>query len=258
MVAARLRVLASNGLVGAVLVSMVLVMFIGWRNTALVVWGMPVAYGGALAAMYLNGTTISVVSTFALLLVIGIIVDDAIVIVENVQRHLELGKDRVQAALDGTSEVFGAVLSATITTCLAFGTLYSMDGVMGQVMQIVPTVVILSLAASLVEAFFVLPGHLAHYAEERRDVRENLPTRALKRAYEPIVRWATRPRWRGVVLIAMGSLLAGIFAPTIMRRSLNTPGNPVFAFVNIDMPASSAQATRVVLRDLDDHRGGFG
>lgn len=253
MVQHRLNVLLSNGLVGLGLVALVLVAFIGRRNALLVMWGMPVAYLGAVCALYLTGNTISVVSTFGLLLVTGIIVDDAVVIVENVQRHLEMGKPRMKAALDGTSEVLGAVFSATLTTCLAFAPLLLLEGTVGRVMRIIPVVVILSLAASLLEAFFVLPGHLAHYAEEQDSEQANGPTVWLRRVYRPIVEWVTEPGRRGKALLMIVGLTLLFMTPGIvMKKSLSAPGRPVFAFVDIDLPPSSSMSqTSEVLADVE-------
>ncbi|MGC6513089.1 MAG: efflux RND transporter permease subunit [Myxococcota bacterium] len=255
LVQSRLRTLGSNGLVGIVLVGALLVLFIGGRNTALVIWGMPVAYLGAVAMMDVFGVTANVVSTFGLLVVTGIIVDDAIVIVENVQRHLEMGKGRVQAALDGTTEVSGAVFAATLTTCLAFAPLLMLEGAVGRVMRFIPLVVILSLVASLFEAFFVLPGHLAHHAEEQDGTRENLPTRMLKRGYEPVLRWVTRGRNRYMALVGVVvALMATLSLATMMKLSLTTKGEPVFALVNIDLaPGSSVEQTEAVVRRMEQH-----
>ena len=249
----RLNILGSNGGVGIGLVALVLVVFIGLRNALLVVWGMPVAYLGAVAAMYAGGTTINVVSTFGLLLVTGIIVDDAIVIVENVQRHLEMGKGRVDAALDGASEVVGAVFAASLTTCLAFAPLLMLEGTVGRVMRIIPTVVILSLIASLFEAFVVLPGHLAHHAREHDAQQENLPTRLLKRAYAPVLEALTHRRARWPALLGLALVLLGSLSlAAVMKKSLTTPGNPVFAFIDVDLPASTdVEVTRSLVRDLE-------
>ncbi len=259
MVRSRLETLAMNGLAGAVLVGLVLVVFIGLRNALLVLWGLPVAYLGAVVMMQGTGTSVNVVSTFGLLLVTGIVVDDAIVVVENVQRHLELGKDRLTAAVDGTLEVAPAVVAAVATTCLAFAPLLMLGGTVGQVMAFVPTVVILSLLASLFEALVVLPGHLAHHAEEAPAVaseegpRDNPATRWVKRLYAPVLRVSTRPQWRWPVLGLLTLFVVGALGlSTVMRRSLTTAGNPVFAFVNVDLaPGSDRDETTRVVRAVE-------
>jgi multidrug efflux pump subunit AcrB len=250
----RLRILASNALIGIALVSLCLALFIGFRNTLLVIWGMPVAYMGALLLMYMLGVSLNVVSTFALLLVTGIIVDDAVIIVENVQRHLEMGKDRVEASIDGTKEVFGAVFASTLTTCLAFAPLLMLEGTVGRVMSIVPSVVIFSLVASLLEAFFILPGHLSHHAKERTGEGEgNRLTRWIQERFRPVIVLITRPWMRYFTLAALIVGLIGVFSLTTkMRTSLTTEGHPYFVLVNIDLPeGSDIQSTEEVLRRVE-------
>lgn len=256
----RIETLAINGLAGGVLVGLALVVFIGMRNALLVLWGLPVAYLGAVAMMYLTGTSVNVVSTFGLLLVTGIVVDDAIVVVENVQRHLEQGKNRLQAAYDGTVEVAPAVLAAVSTTCLAFAPLLMLGGTVGQVMAYVPTVVILALVASLFEALVVLPGHLAHHAQEHRGgaqgesaPAENTATRWVKAVYKPVLRFSTHRRWRWPVLgMLVVFVLGALSLSLVMRKSLTTAGNPVFAFINVDLaPGSDREATTGVVRQVE-------
>ncbi|MCB9664095.1 MAG: efflux RND transporter permease subunit [Alphaproteobacteria bacterium] len=236
----RLQVLGSSGAVGLVLVALVLGAFVGRRNAALVVWGMPVAYLGAIAALYAVGQSMNLISMFGLLLVTGILVDDAVVIVENVQRHLEQGRDRVTATVEGTLEVLPAVVAATLTTCLSFAPLLLLEGLIGRVMRIVPIVVILSLIASLFEAFVILPGHLAHHAQETEAGHDNAPTRWLRAAYTPLLRTVTLPRWRaatlvGVLLVVLGA--GGLLG--VMRLTLTSPGHPVLAIVQVRLPPSS-------------------
>jgi multidrug efflux pump subunit AcrB len=249
----RIQILALNGLVGVLLVAGCLVLFVGRRNALLVLWGMPVAYLGAVGLIAASGNTVNVISTFALLLVTGIIVDDAVIIVENVQRHLEQGKDRLTAALDGTTEVAGAVGASTLTTCLAFAPMAMLEGAVGRVMAIIPAVVIFSLGASLLEAFFILPGHLAHYARERGERGENRATRALKRLYSPAVQALTHPRTRWIALGGLGLAFGGVVALTgLMRTTLTTPGLPYYALVNLDLPPSATLAqTRAALESVE-------
>lgn len=254
MVSQRLWILGSNGVVGLLLVMGVLVIFVGLRSALLVSWGVPVAYAGALAAMYVGGVTINVVSTFGFLLVIGIIVDDSVVIVENVQRHLEMGKSRALAAIDGTAEVAPAVLAATLTTSFAFAPLLMLEGTVGRVMRIIPLVVILALAASLVEAFFILPGHMGQHGQERPGGEpDNAATRWVRAVYAPVVDAVTRRGRRLITLAVLAVAVLGCLGlGAVMRRSLTTPGNPVYAFINIDLPAASdPESTRAVLRGVE-------
>ncbi|MFH1129858.1 MAG: efflux RND transporter permease subunit, partial [Pseudomonadota bacterium] len=154
-VESALTTLYSNGLLGMVLVLLVLWIFLGARNAILAALGIPVALLGAAIVMYLMGITVSSVALFALILCVGIVVDDAIVILENVYRHLEKGKPALQAALDGTHEVMWPVISSVLTTMAAFLPLLMMTGIMGKFFSIIPKVVVAALAASLLEALFI-------------------------------------------------------------------------------------------------------
>ncbi len=249
----RLAALAGNGFMGLVLVALLLGAFVGIRNGLLVVWGMPVAYLGALAAMHVAGISLNLISMFALLLVTGMIVDDAVVIVENAQRHLEMGKERLQAAIDGTAEVFSAVLASSLTTCLAFAPLLMLEGLVGRVMRIIPIVVVLALAASLLEAFFILPGHFAHYGRRDAGPDENAPTRFVRRLYEPVLHRITRRSWRWPSMVGLVVfVLASISLVAVMRLSLSTPGRPVFAYFELTMAPSAGRAgTADALRQLE-------
>ncbi len=249
----RLRVLGQNGLAGLALVAATLWFFIGGRSAMIVLWGVPVAFLGAFGLMQVAGHTVNIISTFALLIVTGIVVDDAVIIVENVRRHLELGKERLQAVADGTREVFGAVFSSTATTCLAFAPMAMLDGAVGRVMSIIPAIVFFALAASLFEAFIVLPGHLAEHAP-RSAPGEAGPIRALKRLYAPLLDHLVAPRRRYVAFATLVVLFAGILgAGSLLRRTLQTEGSPYWYLVNVDLPPSADLADTVdTVQRLDE------
>jgi multidrug efflux pump subunit AcrB len=166
-----LGTLYSNGLIGMLLVLAILWFAIGSRNAVLAALGIPTALLGAGVAMYVMDISVSIVSLFALILCVGIVVDDAIVIIENVYRHLELGKRPRRAAIDGTREVMWPVISSVLTTVAAFLPLLIMVGIMGKFFSIIPKVVAVALAASLVEALIILPSHMADFGRVRPQTR---------------------------------------------------------------------------------------
>ncbi len=249
----RLGGLARNAALGLLGVALLLTIFVGGRNALLVFWGVPVAFLGTAAAMYGAGLSINLLSVFALLLVTGIVVDDAVVIVENVQRHLEAGKSRLEAALSGSVEVIPPVLAATLTTCLAFAPLLMLEGMVGRAMRIIPLVVVVCLLASLIEAFIILPGHLAHYGPKEAPPYAERASLAIRRFYEPLLLWVTERRRRLPVLGVMGAFLAvALVVFGGMRLTLTTPGRPVFAVFELDMvPSTSAEGTRGAVRALE-------
>lgn len=158
----RTRLLAENALAGIILVLLFLSLFLNTRLAFWVAFGLPVAFLGMfIFAPYAN-VTINVLSLFGMIIVIGILVDDGIVIAENIYQHYEKGKTPVQAAIDGTMEVLPPIVSAITTTVIAFGIFLFLDGRIGNFFSEVSVIVILTLVVSLVEALIILPAHLAH------------------------------------------------------------------------------------------------
>ncbi|HHB78263.1 MAG TPA: efflux RND transporter permease subunit [Saprospiraceae bacterium] len=170
----RTQLLAKNGMYGVLLVLLFLALFL---NTKLAFWvaaGMPIAFFGMFAVVAYMGVTINVLSLFGMIIVIGVLVDDGIVIGENIYHHFEKGKGPIEAAVDGAMEVSAAVFSAVLTTMIAFSTFYFLDGRIGTFFGEVATVVLLTLGISMVEAFLILPAHIAHSgALVRKDVKQN-------------------------------------------------------------------------------------
>lgn len=161
-VQSRLEMLATNGVQGLILVFVLLAVFLELRLAFWVALGIPVALLGTCAVLYFSGHTMNLLTSFAFLMVLGILVDDGIVIGENIYEHRQLGKTRVQAAIDGTLEVFPSVLTSVLTTVIAFLPLMYVSGVMGKFIAVMPIAVIAALLISLAEAISSLPCHLAH------------------------------------------------------------------------------------------------
>jgi multidrug efflux pump subunit AcrB len=241
----RLRTVLVNGLSGAVLVVVVLALVAGFRQALLALWGMPISYLLATFLMDKTGMTINVISTFGLLIATGIIVDDAIVVIENTQRHLEMGKSRIQAAIDGGKEVMLPVTVAVATTCFAFMPLTMVGGTMGRVMKILPLAVIFCLLGSLVEAIFILPGHLAHFAS--KDAAEGRTARLaerMKAIYRPVLDLALRLRWVVALAVLIG-FVGTLALATKMPFQYTAPGKPTELSISYRLPAGvSREATQ--------------
>ena len=158
----RIELLSTNGLIGFVLVLVFLSLFLHPSLAGWVAVAIPISFAGMfiLAAFY--GITLNVISLFGMIIVIGILVDDGIVIAENIYQHKERGKEPVQAAIDGTMEVLPAVFSAIMTTVVAFSLFFLLDGRMGDFFPQMGFVVIGTLIFSLIEGAFILPAHVAH------------------------------------------------------------------------------------------------
>ena len=161
----NIKTLSSSAVFGIVLVFFTLLIFIGWRNAIFAAMGIPFSFLMTFWLMKYFDITINNLSLFALVLVLGMVVDDAIVIIENVHRHIEEGMSPKEAAVIGTKEVLWPVTSAVLTTVAAFMPLLMMEGNMGKFLSVFPKVVSLALFASLFEAILILPSHLADYSK---------------------------------------------------------------------------------------------
>ena len=158
----RLRILASNGAQGLVLVFLTMWLFFSFRFSFWVTMGLPVSFLGTVYAMNALGYSLNMMTMVGLLVAIGLLMDDAIVISENVAAHRRRGKSALDAAIDGTRQVMPGVLSSFFTTAMVVGPLALMAGKMGAVLKYLPAVLMITLIVSLVEAFFILPSHLRH------------------------------------------------------------------------------------------------
>ncbi len=222
----RLDLLTSNGLLGLILVVIALTIFLNFRLSLWVSFGIPFSFLAMFMVANLLGVTINLQSLFGMILVIGILVDDGIVIAENIYLHFERGKSPMHAAVDGTMEVLPAVLTSVLTTIVAFAPLLFLAGTRMEMMIHVAIVVIASLFFSLFEAFLVLPAHLgSHRILSQKSLEaKNKGLRKFfyrfiiwlrDRIYNHYLGWAVK--WRyiastipvGLVLITLGLFLGG-------------------------------------------------
>lgn len=164
----RLTMMVRNGWQGIVLVFATMWLFFSFRYSFWVAAGLPVAFLGGLFLMANLGLSINIMSLVGLLMAIGIMMDDAIVIAESIAAHLERGQKVDEAVINGVNKVLPGILSSFLTTVCIFGSLLFLDGEMGAVLKAVPQVLILVLSLSLVEAFLILPNHLAHSLKKER------------------------------------------------------------------------------------------
>jgi len=217
----RLRILTVNGAQGLALVFVVMWLFFGLRLSFWVVLGLPVSFLGAIFALSALGLTLNMMTMVALLVAIGLLMDDAIVIAENIVAHRRRGKAPLEAAIDGTRQVAPGVLSSFLTTAMIVGPLIFMGGRMGAVLKFVPVVLLITLAVSLVEAFLILPSHLAHSVDRRRPSRIHRAVDAAftalrDRVFMPVARAALRRRY--LTLGLAGLLLLASAAPWVSGR----------------------------------------
>ena len=158
----RLDLLLRNGLQGLVIVFVLLMLFLDPKLAFWVALGIPFSLLAAAGFLYITGQTLNQISMFAFVMALGIVVDDAIVVGENVFAHRQMGKSYLQAAIDGTVEVIPSVITAVMTTVVAFAPLLFVSGTMGKFTAVMPAAIIAMLIASLIECVTILPCHLAH------------------------------------------------------------------------------------------------
>ena len=180
----RLSLLVKNAWQGMVLVFFTLWIFFNLRLSFWVVMSLPVSVLAAFFVMPMVGQTINMMSSVALLMAIGVLMDDGIVIGENIARHVTLGKNSMQAAYDGVVEVGGGVVSSFLTTVCVLGPLLFLEGTLGKVLQVIPTILIITLGISLVEAFLILPNHLGHSLHHYDPEQGNVFRRSINRGVD--------------------------------------------------------------------------
>lgn len=156
----RLSVVLNNGLIGLALVLVMLIILLNLRVAFWTAMGIPIALMGAIFFLPVFDLELSAIAMAGLIIVIGIVVDDAIVISENITRHSEMGKSPIDAAVDGTEEVFKPVLTTVLTTIFAFSPMFFIDGVLGDFVFVIPLVVCVALSISFIESILALPSHL--------------------------------------------------------------------------------------------------
>tara|TARA_B100001758_G_scaffold34104_1_gene25382 strand:- start:1329 stop:4568 length:3240 start_codon:yes stop_codon:yes gene_type:complete len=236
----RTNLLLENGGLGILLVLIFLSLFLNIRLAFWVAFGLPISFLGMLIFAGEFDITINLMSLFGMIVVIGILVDDGIVIAENIFRHYEEGKSPEQAAVDGTMEVLPAIVSAIITTLIAFSTLLLLAGDVGNFFGEVAMIVILTLIVSLVEALIILPSHLAHSKalHKKDEIKKNFIFRFFKymrtvndkgfqlmkwlrdRVYSPTLKFALRNRFLSftgfiaALYLTISSVFGGVIGVT--------------------------------------------
>jgi len=214
----RLDILMRNGRQGFILVFLLLAFFLRLRLAFWVSIGVPLSFLGALALFPVSGVSINVISLFAFIMVLGLLVDDAIVVGENVHSHQERAEDPLDSAVTGTQEVAVPVIFGVLTTVAAFLPLITADGTMGQVFSGIGLVVVFCLLFSVIESQLILPAHLGH-SSRARDSADPGPlqrrwkqvqsfmsgslTRLARRGYRPVLARALEWRYSTIALGVM-------------------------------------------------------
>ena len=270
MLRARINLLLKNGAIGLLIVFIILWMFLDGRLSFWCGMGIPISIFGALAIVWAAGGTINMVSLFGLILVLGIVVDDAIVVGEAIYVHRQGGLPPLKAAVAGVCEVGMPVTAAVLTTIVTFLPLAYVGGVMGKFIAILPAVVIACLAISLLECIFLLPAHLSHLPDPNINHRRlSLVTRAMgqihdltarglewlvARIYAPFLSKALY--WRYITFCAAAAILfltVGLVRGGFVKFEVFPDVDGYIMTATLEFPEGTpAEITEDALRRVDD------
>ncbi|MEM9384335.1 MAG: efflux RND transporter permease subunit [Pseudomonadota bacterium] len=245
IVKARLGTLTKSAIQGGLLILILLTLFLRWSVALWVVVGIPVCFMGGIALMPVFGVTINILSLFAFILVLGIVVDDAIVTGENIYTHLRAGEPPEQAAIRGTQEIALPVTFGVLTTVAAFTPLFFIEGARGKLFSQFPLIVIPVLLFSLVESKLILPAHLKHArSHAMRDDDVGLLTRVQRRIADSL-EWFVRSVYQPFLDLAMRYryvVLASFVALGMLTFATVASGNLRFVFFP-RVPSETARAS---------------
>ncbi len=261
----RLDLLLRNGLAGLILVFVSLALFLRFRLAFWVSVGIPVSFFGALWMMPMLGVSINLISLFAFIVVLGIVVDDAIIAGENIYTYQQRTGEGMGGAIKGAQEISTPVIFAVLTTIAAFFPMLGVAGTMGKIMRVIPLVVISCLVFSLLESLLVLPAHLRHMRAVRPGERNGWWGRFqsvfaeglmwfVRRVYSPLLDRGLRYRYTTVALAAATLILTASFVGAGWIKFRFFPDVEAdYIAVALTMPQGTpVEATSGALRALEE------
>jgi multidrug efflux pump subunit AcrB len=248
----RLGVLTNNGIVGIILVFISLILFLRMSVALTTTWGLPIVFFTGLFFLYQFGITLNLVSMLGFIMVLGMLVDDAIIIGENITYHMENGMPANQAAVTGARELIGPVTTTILTTVAAFFPLMFMSGTIGKFIIAIPVVVIMLLFFSWLESFLILPSHVAHFTHPERKTRERQWLIRLENFYASILNVALRHRGKTLLLSFLILIASLVLAVSQLSFQL-FPATGVDQYVlrAVAKPGISLEDMRDKMRALD-------
>jgi len=219
----RLNLVSSNILFGLILVFLALFLSVNARIAWVVAIGIPASFMITLIAMEMIGYSLNMLTLLGALIALGMLVDEAIVVAENIYRHLEMGKSPRDAAIEGAAEMFPAVLTATLTTVFAFLPLLIMSGKLGVFMQVLPVMITVLLLSSLFEAFYFLPLHAKEFFSmgKRKEIKEKQGFwRGWIAWYRSFLHRLLMHKWRSLALITLFIVIGTVAIAKITKFQL--------------------------------------
>lgn len=248
----RLAILTNNGLVGLALVFITLLFFLRFSVAITTTLGLPIVFMTGIVLFNYWGITLNLISMMGFIMVLGMLVDDAIIIGENITHHMEKGAPPKQAAVVGTMELIGPVTTTILTTVAAFIPMLFMSGTIGKFIIAIPMVVATLLVLSWAESFFILPSHVAHLTNENKHPPEKNWLKWVENTYARLLKFTLKLRW--ITLILSLCVLAGTawLAKSHMTFQLFPADGIDHYIVKVEAPAgTSIETMRHHLRTLD-------
>ncbi len=251
----QFNIVRTNGAFGLAFVFIVLTLSLSWRISIWVALGIPVSVLGTIFMLPLFGVHLDSVTLTAIVIVVGIVVDDAIIIAENIYRRREMGDSPINAAVNGLKEVWMPVLTTVLTTFLAFSPMFFMPGMMGKFVVVIPITVSLALLVSLFESFFALPAHMMpgmrkHSVDKRKNSKGVFEY--MVHHFAQLLRFFLRVRYLTVLGFIISMAVAFLYAANNMKFVL-FPSQAADRFVGrIELPTgSSLRATSDIMKKIE-------
>ena len=256
----RLNILSKSGLQGVFLVFAALLLFLNFSTSGVTALGAPLAFTASFIIMGIFGLSINLISMLALIMVLGMLVDDSIIVAEQYYQNVEAGYEKYEAAKKAAIETIKPITATVLTSCIAFGSMFFMGGIMGKFLWPVPIIIIICLVASLFECFFILPSHLNDFAKVPKNHGDH------NRWYTPVIKSygkALRPFLKHPFMVSfffIAVFIGSLFIAKSMRFEL-FPGDDVrLVYLQIkgevgtpleDTDAAIAKLEKMVLNGLN-------
>ena len=213
----KLKIVTSNAISGLVLVLIILLIFLDWRSAVVTSIGIPIAILGGIFLLAWMGNTMNSLVVVGIIIVLGMLVDDAIVVCENIYSYIEKGHSAKEAAYLGTKEVAKPVVASVLTTVFAFLPIVLMEGIMGQFLKVIPITVITMLVVSLIEALCILPVHAEEIMKPKKEKKDGF-FKKIEDKYKKYISWTIK--WRGLMVLLLIALftISGLQGKKIFQK----------------------------------------
>ena len=251
----RLKVMTGNMIQGGILILAALFLFLDWRLAAVAAMGVPISFAAALVVAVPFGFTFNLMTLLAFIIVLGMLDDDSVVVAENIYRHLEMGKPAFRAAVDGAREVVWPVIGSVLVSSCAFLPFAMMGGIMGKFVFMIPVVVVMCFAASLFEAFFILPGHvleLLPFGKPVGETAEGRWYRTVRDFYTRSITWVIRHRGKFALLLLAFLIFTAALAAWRVKFVLFPAGLVDQLYVQVEMaPGTNLAETEKAVERIE-------